>query len=151
MLMPRLVRLATEFGGRFRLVMLNTDELGRLAQADDLLRSLPSALRQQPEVRDFSAHVSFVRTARESPPVETLEQAIAGNPNDLDARYSLSAKRLTLNDFEGAMDQLLEIIRRDDGFRDRAGRDGLLAIFAMLGEEDERVQRYRALLQQTAH
>ena len=32
MLMPRLVRLATEFGGRFLLVMLNTDELGPLAR-----------------------------------------------------------------------------------------------------------------------
>ena len=124
---------------------------GRHAQADDLLLSLPSALRQQPEVRDFSAHVSFVRTARESPPVETLEQAIADNPNDLAARYSLSAKRLTQNDFARALDQLLAIIRRDDGFRDHAGHDGLLAIFAMLGEEDERAQRYRALLQQAVH
>ena len=31
-LMPRLVRLATEYGGRFLLVMLNTDELGTLAR-----------------------------------------------------------------------------------------------------------------------
>jgi len=246
MLMPRLVRLASEFGGRFLLVMLNTDELGRLArehgvtsiptikvfrhgrvidtlhgaesenvlrdfivkhvvseaeskyaaaiqahrsgdiekavtraaeaalaepdnprlalelakllmqqgryaQADDLLRSLPSALRQQSEVREFSAHVSFVRTAQEAPPVKTLEQAIVDNPNDLDARYRLSARKLTQDDFAGAMDQLLEIIRRDQGFRDHAARDGLFAIFAMLGETDERVQRYRALLQQAMH
>lgn len=32
MLMPRLVRLCTEFGGRFLLVMLNTDDYGRLAR-----------------------------------------------------------------------------------------------------------------------
>ena len=31
-LMPRLVRLATEYAGKFLLVMLNTDELGRLAR-----------------------------------------------------------------------------------------------------------------------
>lgn len=31
-LMPRLVRLATEYGGRFLLVMLNTDELGPIAR-----------------------------------------------------------------------------------------------------------------------
>lgn len=30
-LMPRLVKLATEYGGKFLLVMLNTDELGRIA------------------------------------------------------------------------------------------------------------------------
>lgn len=32
LLMPRLVRLATEYGGRFLLVMLNTDELGSVAR-----------------------------------------------------------------------------------------------------------------------
>ncbi len=31
-LMPRLVRLATEYGGKFLLVMLNTDELGAIAR-----------------------------------------------------------------------------------------------------------------------
>jgi putative thioredoxin len=243
MLMPRLVRLATEFGGRFLLVMLNTEELGRLArehgvtgiptvklfrhgrvidtlhgaesesvlrafitrhvvseaqaryaaairahqsgdiekavtraaeaapaepddprlaldlakllmqqgryaQADDLLRSLPFTLRQHPGIRDFRAHMSFVRTAQEAPAAEILEQAITANPNNLEARYRLSARKLTRDDYEGAMDRLLEIFRRDDGFREHAGRDGLLAIFALLGEDDERTRRYRALLQQ---
>jgi putative thioredoxin len=32
LLMPRLVKLATEYGGKFLLVMLNTDELGALAR-----------------------------------------------------------------------------------------------------------------------
>src|SRR4030066_136451 len=41
MLMPRLVRLAAEFGGRFLLVMLNTDELGRLAREHGV-NSLPT-------------------------------------------------------------------------------------------------------------
>lgn len=31
-LMPRLVKLATEYGGKFLLAMLNTDELGRIAR-----------------------------------------------------------------------------------------------------------------------
>lgn len=31
-LMPRLVKLATEYGGKFLLVMLNTDDLGRIAR-----------------------------------------------------------------------------------------------------------------------
>jgi putative thioredoxin len=31
-LMPRLIKLATDYGGKFLLVMLNTDELGRIAR-----------------------------------------------------------------------------------------------------------------------
>lgn len=46
----------------------------------------------------------------------------------------------------GAMEQLLEIIRHDRTFRDDAGRKGLIAIFNMLGQEDEAVTNYPALL-----
>ncbi len=55
------------------------------------------------------------------------------------------------DDYEGTLEQLLEIVRRDDSFCDQAGRNSLLAIFDILGEEDERVRRYRALLQQAMH
>lgn len=245
-LMPRLVRLATEFGGRFLLVMLNTDEFGRLArehgvnslptvklfrhgsvvdtlhgagsevelrafiskhvarevdgkyaaalqaqqrgdldqavtqaaeaalaapdnprlaidlvkllmlqerytQADELMKSLPQEVRQHPEIRDLSVHVGFIRTAQDAPPVATLERAIADNPDDLEARYRLCAIKMTQDDYAAAMEQLLEIVRRDHAFRDQAGRNGLLAIFRLLGEDDERVQYYRALLDQTLH
>lgn len=40
-LMPRLVRLASEYGGKFLLVMLNTDELGRIAR-DFGVNSVPT-------------------------------------------------------------------------------------------------------------
>jgi putative thioredoxin len=246
MLMPRLVRLAGEFGGRFLLVMLNTDELGplarghgvvslptikvyrhgqvvntlhgaesenvlrdfirkqltdttdtlllnalsthaqgdtasavrlaaeaaladpqntripldlakllvlqgRYAQADDLLQALPAEARDDQELRQLAAHVSVLRAAREAPPVAELEQAIAVNPDNLEARYQLSAVQLVANDYDAAMPQLLEIARRDRGFRHDAGRNGLLALFELLGDDDERVVRYRALLQATMH
>jgi putative thioredoxin len=243
MLMPRLVRLASEFGGRFLLVMLNTDELGQLArshgvtsiptvkvyrqgkvvdtlhgaesedsvrrfirkqlpdtsetllqgalaahsrgdtagavrlaaeaaladpqdaraplqvakllvlqgryaQADDLLQALPPEARAMPELRQLAAHVAFLRAARDAPSEDALRDAIAADAGDLEARYQLSAVRLVANDYDGAMEQLLEIARRERGFRQDAGRSGLLAIFELLGDEDERVARYRALLQQ---
>lgn len=49
------------------------------------------------------------------------------------------------------MQQLLEIVRRDRGFRHDAGRAGLHALFELLGDDDERVPRYRALLQAAMH
>jgi putative thioredoxin len=245
MLMPRLVRLATEFSGRFLLVMLNTDELGQLArdhgvasiptikvfrrgqavdtlrgaesetvlrefitrhvareadakytaailayqrgdldqavtqaaeaalaepdnphlaldlvkllilqrryaQADGLLESLPAETRELPEVRHLSAHVNLIRSAQDAPPPETLMKAIAADPDDLEARYRLSAVMLTQDEYEMAMMQLLEIIRRDNAHL-QASRDGLLAIFALLGEDDGRVRRYRTLLDKITH
>jgi putative thioredoxin len=241
MLMPRLIRLATEFGGRFLLVMLNTDDLGRLArehgvnslptvkvfrrgkvvdtlrsaesetvlrefiskhmlretsdkvaasvqgyqredlnqavrqaaeaalsepenprlaidlvkllmlqqrfaQAEDLLKNLPEEVRDHPEIQNLSAHVSFIRTAQESPPVPTLEKTLSDNPDDLEARYQLCAVKITQNDYEAAMQQLLEIARRDFDFRRQAASRGMHAIFSLLGVDNDRVQHYRALL-----
>lgn len=241
MLMPRLIRLAAEFGGRFLLVMLNTDELGRLARehgvnslptvklfrrgeavdtlhgaesetvlrefisrhvsreadgkyaaaleaydrgdldmavtraaeaalaapdnprlaidlvkllmlqqrysrAGELLKSLPEGARNHPDIRNLSAHLGFIRAAQDAPSAEILERAIAGNPDDLEARYRLGALKITQDKYEEAMQQLLEIVRHDSDFRDRAALDGLFAIFSMLGEDDERVQHYRELL-----
>jgi putative thioredoxin len=246
MLMPRLIRLATEFSGRFLLIMLNTDKLGQLArehgvvslptlkifrrgqavdtlhgaesetilrefitrhvareaeakytaailayqrgdldqavtqaagaalaepdnprlaldlvkllvlqrryaQADGLLKSLPAETRGLPEVRHLTTHVNLIRSAQDAPPPETLMKAIAADPDNLEARYRLSAVMLTQDEYETAMMQLLEIIRRDSAFHHQAGRDGLLAIFALLGEDDERVHRCRALLNKITH
>jgi putative thioredoxin len=247
MLMPRLVRLASEFGGRFLLVMLNTDELaqlarshgvvslptvkvyrhgkvvdtlhgaesedsvrhfiqkqfagttdsvllnalgmhaqgdtasavrlaaeaaladpqntqiplelakllvlqGRYAQADDLLQSLPVEVREElPELCKLAAHVSILRTARDAPSATELEKTIAAEPDNLEARYQLSAVQLSASEYEAAMQQLLEISRRNRGFRQTAGPNGLQALFELLGDEDERVIRYRALLQETMH
>lgn len=49
------------------------------------------------------------------------------------------------------MDQLLEIMRRDRGFRDNVGRNGLLAIFGILNNEGLLVERYRSLLMDRLH
>jgi len=44
------------------------------------------------------------------------------------------------------MDELLTIIRNDRSFGDDAARKGLLAVFELLGEEDELVATYRRRL-----
>ncbi len=120
---------------------------GRYAQAETLLAALPEALRSRAEVRALRAHAGFLEAARDAPPVDALEQAIAADPADLEARYRLAAVRLMADDYEVAMAQLLEVVRREAGFRDGAARNGLFAIFTLLGEQDARVQKVRVALQ----
>ncbi|MHB8536229.1 MAG: tetratricopeptide repeat protein [Sulfuricaulis sp.] len=121
------------------------------AQAHDLLTSLPADAKQQAPVRRLRAHAGLLRTAQGAPAVETLEKTIVEKPTDLEARYCFSAVKLMHDDYEWAMEQLLGITRRNDRFRDQAERDCLLVIFALLGEDDERVARYRDLLQKVFH
>jgi putative thioredoxin len=118
----------------------------RYAQAEDLLLALPPEAREQPEVRALTAHAGFLRAAREAPPRPTLEAEIAADPGRLEARYQLAALQVTTDDYAGAMAQLLEIQRRDAGFRQGVARRGLLALFALLGDGDERVRHARTQL-----
>lgn len=122
---------------------------GRFEHAEDLLRAMPAAVRNDVEIRNLMAHLNFIRISLNAPPVGSLENAVHLDPANLDARYQLAASRVVTNDYEGAMQQLLEITRRNPTFRDNAGRNGLLALFHMLGDEDDRVRRYRPLLQES--
>ncbi|OGI43514.1 MAG: hypothetical protein A2150_07940 [Candidatus Muproteobacteria bacterium RBG_16_64_11] len=124
---------------------------GRQHQAHDLLNALPAPAKQNPEIGALLAHLGFILAAQTAPPAETLGAQIAANPGDLEARYRLAAVKLVQNEYTSAMEQLIEIARRDRKFRDDIGRKGLLAIFNILGDEHKLVRYYRGLLQNVVH
>lgn len=120
---------------------------GRTEQAYDVLNALPEAARKDARISNLWSHLGFIVAAQNAPPAETLMESIAADPSNLAARYQLSAVAVIRDDYATAMSQLLEIARRDRGFRDDVGRKGLLALFELLGEDDAQVQRYRRQLQ----
>lgn len=115
-------------------------------RAELVLQALPAEAREEPEISLLLVHAGFLRVAQSAPEPAILERDIAAQPDKTVARYQLSAIKLLQNDYTGAMDQLLEIARRDRAFRDGAGRKGLIAIFNMLENEEEIVAKYRSLL-----
>jgi putative thioredoxin len=119
---------------------------GDYAQAEHLLLALPEEVRADTEIITLLTHAGFMRIAQDAPDIEILERDVVADPNNSLARYQLSAVKLVGDDCAGAMEQLLEIVRRDRIFRDDAGRNGLIAIFNMVGSEHELVGHYRALL-----
>lgn len=121
---------------------------GRFEQAEALLRAMPQRVRDDTEICNLMAHLSFIRVSLNAPPINLLESTVTADPWNLDARYQLAARKVVHNDIEGAMQQLLEISRRNPSYRDNAGRNGLMALFHMLGDDDDRVRRFRPLLQE---
>jgi len=132
-------RIALDFA---KLLILKAD----YTRAEEVLQSLPAEAREEPEISALLVHAGFLRVAQNAPDIATLECDISDYPDKSVARYQLSAIKLMLNDYAGAMEQLLEIVRRDRAFREDAGRKGLVAIFNMLGNEHELVANYRTLL-----
>ena len=130
-----------------KLLVLKAD----YSRAESVLQSLPAEAREEPEISVLLVHAGFLRVAQSAPEIDILERDIAAEPDKTVARYQLSAIRLLQNDYAGAMEQLLEIVRRDRAFREDAGRKGLIAIFNMLGSENEMVTTYRSLLTEVLH
>jgi putative thioredoxin len=124
---------------------------GQPAEAENLLRLLPAEARQDPEVSALLTHLGFIRIARDAPAEDLLEQAIAAEPKNSEARYQLSALKLLRDDYEGALQQLLEIVRTDRGFRNDAGRKGMVAVLNLLGKDHALAKRYRALMFDATH
>ncbi len=122
---------------------------GDLDAARELVDRLSPAGRVSPAFRAFQANLEFRQAASELPGKSELEARITETPDDLAARYQLAQLLVNGEDHAGAMDQLLEIIRRDRGFEDDGARKMMLKIFEMLGGRGELVSEYRTRLSRT--
>ena len=66
-----------------------------------------------------------------------LEAKIAADPNDHQARYDLSLALASTGDLNGAVDQLLAIVKADREWNDQAARKQLLTVFEAAGAASE--------------
>ena len=119
---------------------------GALEELDQLLHDLPPNIAQDDAFRLLQAQLSFARAAEGAPEVPELEQLLAKDENNLDARFALAARKVVAGEFEPAMENLLAIIRKDRRYGDDCGRRALVDVFALLNNEGPLVRKYRGLL-----
>jgi putative thioredoxin len=93
-----------------------------------------------------SSRLEASELAQALPPVETLKRRIRVNPDDLDARMELAELHISRGEYPPAMDELLEVVRRDRNFREDSARLKMLAVFEMAAGHPEVVTDYRSKL-----
>ena len=96
---------------------------------------------QDPAVVAASAALRLAEQASNVGELAPLEQAVAANPDDHQARFDLAVALSAKGDRAGAADQLLEIIRRDRKWNDEAARKQLLQLFEAWGLMDPEIGR----------
>jgi putative thioredoxin len=142
-----LIRQAAEIDpGSTRVMLANARYLatvGRLDEAEQQLQALPVEERDKPEVASMLARIQFDRASADSPPVETLEQRLRDDPADCEAMHLLAQQRIMQNDYEGALELLLNLMQRDREYGDDVARKDMLRIFELLGGQGDLVKRYR--------
>lgn len=118
---------------------------GELDAAEKILKDLPLGEHDTPRVNALLGYLNLSRQTGENAgaDTQTLLERVSLNPDDLPARLSLGARKALEGDYTGAMDQYLEVLKRNRNFGDDAGRKGLLEVFRIMGEDDPRVSDYR--------
>src|SRR5690606_24016083 len=93
-------------------------QTGDLQTARDICDSLPAEMRDKPQAKQLQARLRFVEKAGQLPELGALQQRLADNPEDAEALYLLSLHQVLANDFEGAINTLLELMQKNREYGD---------------------------------
>src|SRR5581483_4269224 len=111
-------------------IALLRETANRDPRHDKVKIELARLLSSSADGKDVKARVEEAQRLLDSLSVRT------GADPDVEA---LRARLALQGKYEDAMEEFLELVRRDRRFRDDAGRKGLLAVFNLVGSRDPRV------------
>ncbi|NCO86940.1 MAG: co-chaperone YbbN [Rhodobacterales bacterium] len=110
--------------------------LGELDQAEAILNGAPAEISKSPEIDAAHAQLDLARQAANAGPVADLEARVAANPGDHQARFDLATALHASGQVEAAVEQLLDLFRRDREWNDGAAKQQLFTIFDALTPKD---------------
>ncbi|OYX25452.1 MAG: thioredoxin [Rhodobacterales bacterium 32-66-7] len=110
--------------------------LGNLDQAEAFLTAAPDKITKSKELDAARAQLELARQAANAGPEADLRAAVEANPNDHQARFDLAAALLAAGNPGEAVDQLLDLFRRDREWNDGAAKAQLMIIFEALKPQD---------------
>ncbi|SFR01592.1 thioredoxin family protein [Poseidonocella sedimentorum] len=123
---------AAAYGGLVRAHLALDD----LDQAEAILNGAPAEISTAPELEAAAAAVELAKQAANAGPVAELTAKVEADPADHQARFDLAQALHAHGDVEGAVDQLLELFRRDREWNDGAAKAQLFTIFDALKPQD---------------
>lgn len=121
------------------LALLKTGEAG---EAERLLDALPANLATDDRAVNARARLGFAAALKDAPAPDALRAAVATNADDLRARHLLGVHALIAGDSGAALEQFLEMLKRDRAFEDGLARKSLIDAFRVI-EDDALVSQYR--------
>ena len=120
----------------------------RYADIADYAAALPDELRTHPEISTLAVHAEILQLAQDAPPAEQLDARLQADADDLECAMSRAALAMVNDDYEMALERLLEILRRDRHYRNELPRKAMLAIFSILGRQHALTRSYQNAMQE---
>ena len=106
---------------------------GDLARAKELLAKVPAEHADDAEIAAARSALELAEAAKASGPIDEIKARSLANPADHQARFELANALYAAGRAGEAMDELLELIKRERKWNDEAARKQLLKIFEALG------------------
>jgi putative thioredoxin len=112
-------------------------ETGALDQAKQTLAMIPEAKQNDGAVAAARAALELAEQSQNVGPVNELEQKVAANPLDHQARFDLALALNGKGQRAEALDHLIAIVKRDRKWNDDGARKQLVQFFEAWGPADE--------------
>lgn len=113
-------------------------QAGDVARARQLLEALPKDKAGATEIVAVRSAIELAEQAgKAGAELGSLIERVAQDPNDHQARLDLAMAYYAVDNREKAVDELLEIVRRNREWNDQAARKQLLKLFEAMGPTDE--------------
>jgi putative thioredoxin len=123
---------ARAYGGLVRAHIAMDD----LDQAEAILNGAPAEISQAPELEAAHAQLELARQAADAGPVAELKASVEADPDNHQARYDLAQALYAGGQTQEAVDELLELFRRDREWNEAAAKQQLFTIFEALKPND---------------
>ncbi|HNQ56102.1 MAG: co-chaperone YbbN [Rhodocyclaceae bacterium] len=121
-------------------------DAGDFAEAQRLLDEVAENAKDRGRIDSLAARLALARGAAGGADEAALRARLAADAADLAARLALANLLALKQDYRAALEELLEIVRRDRAFEDDIGRKTMLQIFSLLGGDSDLVREYRGRL-----
>ncbi len=103
-----------------------------LDQAEATLNGMPLEISQSPEIESVHAQIELAKQARDAGPINDLALLVEKRPDDHASRFKLAQALHGAGQIEEAVDQLLELFKRDREWDNGAAKSQLFTIFEAL-------------------
>ncbi|MCU0902169.1 MAG: thioredoxin [Cypionkella sp.] len=123
---------APAYGGLARAYLA----IGDLDQVEALLNAAPAKIAKSVEVEAARAQLELARQAASAGPEDDLRRAVEAEPANHQARFDLALALHASGKIEEAVDELLDLFRRDRAWNDGAAKTQLMIIFDALKPTD---------------
>ena len=104
--------------------------------AKGMLGSVPAAIAKDKEIVAAKAALDVALQAQNAGPIPELMEKLAQDKNDHQTRFDLAMALFAAGKREAAVDELLEIVRRDRTWNDDGARKQLVKFFEAFGHMD---------------